>query len=291
MKILITGAAGCSGASLIPLLAANTANDLVLTDVSTVNTPSWKSCDLTDAIAVNALLEYVRPRQIYHLAGSFSNDYETDYRVNVLAAKNLFDGCLKLRLECRILLIGSAAEYGMIAEKDNPITELQLLNPVSIYGVTKAMQTQLMKYYFYVHNLDVVMARTFNLIGKNMSSRLFIGRLYEQIEKYKNGEIHKITLGNLNNMRDYLSVDDAVRSYQTIIDMGATGEIYNVGSGVPITIRELLLNVLAENGLSMDCVEISIPSVVNKLDVPDIYADIGKLRKLASHSTGISEQN
>lgn len=280
MKILVTGAAGCTAAGIIPLLAENPANELVVTDVVPVGSPSWQFCDLTDSAAVNGLLERERPRQIYHLAGSFSNDYETDYRVNVLAAKNLFDGCLELQLECRILLVGSAAEYGLIAAGDNPVSERQVLNPVSIYGVTKAMQTQLMKYYHYVHNFDVVMARTFNLIGRNMSNKLFVGRLYEQIEKYKNGEISRITLGNLDNRRDYLSVDEAVRCYRTIMTSGVAGEIYNVGSGVSITIRELLGKILAENGLSMDCVETNPPSFVNKLDVPDIYADIEKLVKL-----------
>lgn len=280
MKILVTGAAGSSAVSLIPLLAADSVNELVLTDVVSVESPAWQFCDLTDNGAVNSLLESVRPRQIYHLAGSFSNDYETDYRINVLAAKNLMDGCLKLHLECRILLVGSAAEYGIIAEEDNPVRECQMLHPVSIYGVTKAMQTHLMQYYNSVHNLDLVMARTFNLLGKNMSSRLFIGRLYDQIDKYKAGNIRQITLGNLDNKRDYLSIDAAVGNYRKIMAYGVSGEIYNVGSGASITIRELLWNILEVNGLSMDCVEATLPSITSKLDIPDIYADIGKLASL-----------
>jgi GDP-4-dehydro-6-deoxy-D-mannose reductase len=281
MAILITGAAGCTASSLIPLLATEPANELVLTDVAVMASPSWQFCDLTDTAAVNSLLESTQPRQIYHLAGSFSNDYETDYKVNVLAAKNLFEGCMKLRLECRILLVGSSAEYGVIDEADNPVTERQLLNPVSIYGVTKAMQTHLMNYYYYVHNLDVVMARTFNLLGRNMSSRLFIGRLYEQIDRFKKGEIGKITLGNLDNRRDYLSVDAAARCYRIIMDHGAVGEIYNVGSGASITIRELLGKILAENGLSESVVDAGGVSSANKLDIKDMYADIGRLLQLA----------
>lgn len=280
MKILVTGAAGCTAASLIPLLAAEPASELAVTDVVSLESPLWQFCDLTDSAAVNCLLESVRPRQIYHLAGSFSNDYETDYRVNVLAAKNLFDGCLAHQLECRILLIGSSAEYGLIAEGDNPVSERQILNPVSIYGVTKSMQTHLMQYYHHVHGLDVIMARTFNLVGRNLSPRLFVGRLYEQIEKYKNGELAKITLGNLDNRRDYLSVDDAVRFYRTIMDKGATGEIYNVGSGASIIIRELLRSILGENELSMDCIETVSSLAVNKLDIKDMYADIEKLKTL-----------
>lgn len=280
MKLLVTGAAGCTAAHLVPILTADPANELVLTDVATMESPSWQFCDLTDPGSVNSLLESVKPGQIYHLAGSFTNDYETDYRINVLAAKNLFDGCLALQLECRILLVGSSAEYGLIAEGDNPVSERQVLNPVSIYGVTKAMQTHLMKYYYYVHNLDLVMARTFNLVGRNMSNRLFVGRLYEQIVKYKKGEISKIALGNLDNRRDYLSVDDAVRCYRKIMEFGTAGEIYNVGSGVSITIRELLRKILAEYGLSDDVVDANMCYSANKLDIKDMYADINKLEKI-----------
>lgn len=286
MKILVTGAAGCTAAHLVPVLSAEPENELVVTDVAPMDGPSWQFCDLTDPGSVVALLERVRPGQIYHLAGSFSNDYETDYRVNVLAAKNLFDGCLALQLECRILLVGSSAEYGLIAAGDNPVSERQVLNPVSIYGVTKAMQTHLMQYYHSVHNLDLVMARTFNLVGRNMSNRLFVGRLYEQIGKYKRGEIERITLGNLDNRRDYLPVDDAVCWYRTIMESGAAGETYNVGCGASITIRELLQSLLAESGLSMACVETSLPSFVNKLDVPDIFADMQKTMGLLSRTHG-----
>lgn len=277
---MITGAAGCTAAHLVPVLSAEPENELVVTDVAPMDDPSWQFCDLTDPVSVRSLLERVHPGQIYHLAGSFSNDYETDYRVNVLAAKNLFDGCLALQLECRILLVGSSAEYGLIAAGDNPVSERQVLNPVSIYGVTKAMQTHLMQYYHSVHNLDLVMARTFNLVGRNMSNRLFVGRLYEQIGKYKRGEIDRITLGNLDNRRDYLSVDEAVRWYRTIMDKGATGEIYNVGSGASITIRELLVKILAENGLSESVVAANMHYSASKLDIKDMYADTNKLGKI-----------
>lgn len=280
MKILVTGAAGCTAASLVPILFADSANQVALTDVAVLKSPMWQFCDLTDEGAVKSLLKRVQPRQIYHLAGSFSNNYEIDYRVNVLTAKHLFDACLAVGLTCRILLVGSSAEYGLIDEGDNPVKESQLLNPVSIYGVTKAMQTHLMSYYHHVHNFDVVMARTFNLIGENMSNKLFVGRLYEQIVKYKLGEIVKITLGNLDNRRDYLSVEKAVNYYRTIMKKGLSGEIYNVGSGCSISIRELLIRILEENGLSEKVIDSGMVPTVNKFDIKDIYADISKLETL-----------
>ena len=57
-------------------------------------------CDLTDRDAVARLLARVRPRLVYHLAGSFSNDYDTDYPLNTLAARHLIEAAdIQLRME------------------------------------------------------------------------------------------------------------------------------------------------------------------------------------------------
>lgn len=61
------------------------------------------------------------------------------------------------------------------------------------------------------------MARTFNLLGKNMSDKIFIGKLYRQIDEFKRGALNKIILGNLDNKRDYISIEDAIKIY---IDYG-----------------------------------------------------------------------
>jgi GDP-4-dehydro-6-deoxy-D-mannose reductase len=214
--------------------------------------------------------------------GSFNNDYDIDYRVNVLSTKNLLDTCLKLNLKCRILLIGSSAEYGIVTEKDNPVREDHPLSPVSIYGLTKSYQTHLMQYYHNVHNMDIVMARTFNIMGKGISNKLFIGRLYEQLDEYKRGNISEILMGNLQNKRDYIDIKKAVRDYRLIMEYGLSGEVYNVGSGKSIKIYDLLDKILKDNKLSMNIVKERPTEKLNKLDIKDIYADISKLSSLWS---------
>ena len=105
-----------------------------------------------------------------HLAGSFTNDYELDYAANVLSTKNILDALLSSECKARILLIGSAAEYGAIDEEENPIAETHPLKPISIYGLTKVLQTQLMDYYYRMHQINIVMARTFNILGSRGST-------------------------------------------------------------------------------------------------------------------------
>ena len=129
--------------------------------------------------------------------------------------------------------MGSAAEYGAIRPEDNPVKESQPLNAASVYGLTKVFQTSLMSYYCNRNNMDIVMARTFNLLGRGLSSNLFVGRLLEQVEAFKKGEQPFIELGNLDNYRDYIPIAEAVKNYARIMDFGEAGTVYHVASGKP----------------------------------------------------------
>jgi len=126
------------------------------------------------------------------------------------------------------------------------------------------------------------MARTFNLLGgdKRISNLLFIGRVYDQIEKVKKGEIAKIKVGNLEAKRDYIHVEEAVEYYQKIMEHGICGEVYNVGSGRAVKMRDLLAIILKDAGLDMKVVEEDVPNAPDKTDIPEIYADLTKIKGL-----------
>jgi nucleoside-diphosphate-sugar epimerase len=267
MNVLITGANGFSGSHLIELLSQDPTLQLFKTD--------FGHCDLTNYSEVERLIKEVRPSQIYHLAGSFTNDYAVDYSNNVVATKNILDALVHYKIKCRSLLIGSAAEYGMPLQ--NPVSENSPLKPLSIYGLTKVFQTHLMQTYGSLYGLDLVMARTFNLFGKGLSKRLFVGHLYDQIEQYKQGKIGKIVLGDLGAERDYIDVTQALLYYRTIMNKGVSSQIYNVASGKPTKIADILAAVLKEQGLRRDIVE---ETLGKNLNVQQIYADVQKLMSL-----------
>ena len=136
-----------------------------------------------------------------------------------------------------------------------------------------------MKLYVELHGLDVVMARVFNLNGKGISDKLFIGNLYKQIKDFKSNKIKEILLGNINNERDYISVNNAVIAYKKIMKNGKTGEIYNVGSGKPEKIECILNQILKEEEISENFVKTNC-KINTKYDVKTIFANIKKLKKL-----------
>jgi GDP-4-dehydro-6-deoxy-D-mannose reductase len=282
MIVLILGSSGFTGRNLLDFL--NKKQDVCVVGVDSLTDGNRVDhvCDLRDYGAVNDLLRTVKPDQIYNVAGSITNNYEECYASNVIISKNLLDVMVSMKLTGRVLLVGSAAEYGFVSSDDLPVKETQLLNPVSIYGLTKVYQSVMMKTYRNLYDLDIVMVRPFNLIGEGISENLFPGRLQKSIEDLKAGRIKRIKTGSLSARRDYISINDALLNYHLIMNAGVPGEIYNVGSGRSILLRDLLRDILKEQGLDISVVDEMPVLEKNKLDVPDIYADISKLENLGN---------
>src|SRR3990172_13005680 len=117
MTILVTGAGGFSGRHLIRYLAETSSAEIHCTSLTARDANNWIACDLTKRKATAALIEQITPNHIYHLAGVNSGDYRTDYRVNVLSTYNILESLAKAKSKCRILVVGSSAEYGFVAEE------------------------------------------------------------------------------------------------------------------------------------------------------------------------------
>ena len=284
MAILVTGASGGFGKVLLPLLRAYYNEPVVCTGRSRLDRSDYFTCDLTNVRAVDDLIKDIRPRLIFHLAGSFAGQFESDFQVNTLSAKFIFDSILAESLATRVIVFGSAAEYGAVTDTDNPIPETLPCRPVSVYGLTKAFQTDMAEYYARTKDIDVVVARIFNLATSGLSQRLFYGRAEAMILAYKRGDITQLEFGNLDSERDYIELDKAKEQLLAIAERGLPGEVYNVGSGIPISIRSILKDMLNNAGVPEGAVIESSPEVIRSkgFDVPIIYADISKVSKLMS---------
>ncbi|WP_083743182.1 NAD-dependent epimerase/dehydratase family protein [Pseudomonas sp. KK4] len=232
--------------------------------------------DVTDADSVVDALLSVKPTLIVHLAATFVNNYDLAYSTNVLGAKNILTAVQKSGQPVRVVLAGSAAEYGLVAPEENPISEDRILRPVSIYGMTKSWQNSygLMCSY---QGMDVVVARIFNLDGEGVSSSLFVGRINEQIKEVLAGLRKRIEVGSLSAIRDYISMKDAALQLVAISQRGQSGQIYHVASGLPISMRDFLKKRLSRAGLDFSIVdEAPALSFRSGYDVPVIYANISR---------------
>lgn len=270
-RVLITGSTGALGRGLLSRLQWNSSDLIALT-------PGRRNddepLDLMDPVQIRRAIERAQPDLILHLAATFSNDFDEAYLVNVAAARHLLEAVEACDRRVRVVLVGSAAEYGAVTPDDNPITEDHVLRPVSVYGLTKAWQTEL-AYLHASRGVNVVVARIFNLVGPHLSERLFIGRLYKQIDELRLGARTLIEVGPLSAIRDYLSIDDAVLQLLAVSDLGDAGRVYHVASGRPVTMREMLVRELGAHGLD-ESIVVEGPALSNRrgYDVPAIYADM-----------------
>jgi GDP-4-dehydro-6-deoxy-D-mannose reductase len=231
-------------------------------------------------VQLSAAFQRADPDLVLHLAATFSGELAEICAVNVEPARHLLDLVRRSGNRARVVLIGSAAEYGVVSPGENPLREDHVLMPVSAYGVSKAWQTQLMGLYC-SDGVDVICARVFNLWGPGVSDRLFAGRLRRQIDEVLAGTRGRIEVGPTNAVRDYLSTAEAAVQLMAIASRGKAGQVYHVASGIPVTVRDWMVQQLNMAGLDASLVQES-PGLSNRsgYDVPEIYADVSKTRGL-----------
>ena len=269
-RILITGATGALGRVLAARLRENSSEVVVFTPGrANANDP----LDLLDRDQIRRAIDRACPDLIFHLAATLSTDFDVAYSVNVTVARHLLEEIEACDRRVRVVLVGSAAEYGAVTPDENPIREDHVLRPVSVYGITKAWQTEL-AYLQASRGTDVVVARIFNLMGPYISPYLFAGRLYKQFDELRSGSRSKIEVGPLSAIRDYVSIDEAVSQLCAISKLGEAGRVYHVASGQPVAMRELISRELIAQGLQNTIVvERATFSNRSGYDVPAIYAD------------------
>lgn len=284
-KVLLTGSTGALGQAVARRLHAEPGRFIVF---APGRGKRDYPLDLRDSEQIARTVERTRPDLILHLAATYSDDFDEAYAVNVAATRYLLAAVEASGQPVRVVLVGSAAEYGAVTTDENPISEDHVLRPVSIYGITKAWQTEL-AYLYASRGTDVVVARIFNLTGPQLSERLFVGRLHKQIEELRRGERERIEVGPLSAIRDYLPINDAVTQLLAIADFGEPGKVYHVASGRPVAMREVLARELAAHGLN-ESVVVEGAGLTNRrgYDVPSIYADIARtaalLKKQEAHA-------
>jgi len=233
---------------------------------------TYRELDATDDRAISLFLEEVRPDYILNLIGTFhAETFEQYFLSNVGVSRLMCDAIIRAKIiPEKIVLIGSAAEYGSTVS--NPVRETDVPKPVNFYGITKLFQTQFAEYYFRNYELPIVVARTFNTLGKGLSNNLSVGSFMSQIESMPDGG--SIQVGNINTSRDFLHIADVAGRYWELLLKGKAGEIYNICSGAPRTIRSILEDLIRESGKSLK-IEID-PSRFKEKDIDSIYGDPSK---------------
>jgi GDP-4-dehydro-6-deoxy-D-mannose reductase len=270
VRALVTGAHGFVGPYLSAHLEA--AGDEVV--------GLGPEVDITDGEAIRDAVVAARPDAVYHLAAashvgsSWSAPVEV-LRINAEGTLNLLLAAEAAGAE-RVLVVGSAEEYGIVDPSALPLVETFPLRPVTPYGASKVAAEVVGLQAFLGRGLPVVLARPFNHLGPGQSDRLVASTLAHQVARNELEGTDVVQAGDLTPRRDFTDVRDVVRAYRLLVTDGQPGEAYNVCSGVDVPISEVADALIAQARRPMR-VELD-PSRLRPVELPALRGDPGKLR-------------
>jgi len=245
--VLVTGANGFIGRSLAQYLRKEYPSVKVVRTDAAGSLPSrgFYLCNINNGKKLKAILLKWRPQVIFHLAGGRLESLSKMMTANVKTTRTLLDTIRSIEgYSPRVIIPGTAAEYGDISHSRKAIAESCRPRPSTPYGRIKLMQTELGLRYA-LEGMDIVVARIFNIMGAGIPSTLAVGNFVKELVEIENGRNRKaIRTRSLDGRRDFLDIKDVCRALWLVARRGRKGEIYNVCSGRAVSIRDLLGRLL-----------------------------------------------
>lgn len=287
-KCLITGCGGFIGSHLAELLLEMGLKVYGMVHQDSGNIDHLKDrltilkCDMLDKESVESAIGEANPDFVFHLAAQSLPrhswlDPEKTFKVNILGTLYLLESIRKAAIDPIIEVACSSAEYEPSNEDKLPIKETNKLQPSSPYGVSKLAEDMLARFYWQTYGMKIIRIRPFFVIGSRKTSDVcsdFVSGIAE-IEAGKGGTL---SVGNLETIRDFMDVRDAVRAMWLVIEKGTPGEVYNICSGKGYKIKDILDKLIS---LSSQPIEVCLdPRLMRSSDEPVVIGENSKLLAL-----------
>jgi GDP-4-dehydro-6-deoxy-D-mannose reductase len=287
-RVLITGGAGFVGQWLSRAMLqhgwsvfAGTVDGPPSTAVlgeAEIRAVCWIDLDVASDDSIERAIGQSTPDWVIHLAGiAFAPEANASpvraFEINALGAMRLLSA-----LEgssARVLVVGSAEEYGAQDASAYPIGETAALRPLTPYASAKAAQELIALQIQRSTGLHVVCTRSFNHSGVGHGDRYLLPTLVRRVRELpRTGGTLRI--GNGDVIRDYSHVADVVDAYLLLLERAPAGQVYNVCSGHGVPVREIAGRVLKRSGITADIS--SDTALLRPIDVPILVGDNSKLR-------------
>jgi GDP-4-dehydro-6-deoxy-D-mannose reductase len=275
VKATVTGAGGFVGPHLVAHLRSS--GD----DVTEMDLLGPVELDVTDAESALGAIDAARPEIVYHLAalshvGQSWSSPGRSFRVNAEGTLHVLRACLEVKVP-RVVVILSSEVYGNADPADLPLREDTPLRPVTPYGASKAAADIVALQMHLADRLDVVRVRPFGHTGPGQSDQFVVPALAMRIARAERDGVDEIPVGSLDAVRDLSDVRDVVRAYRLLALDGVAGDVYNVCSGIGVSIREIADQLIAHS--TRDIRLVTDPSLVRAVDAPRMVGDNTRLRE------------
>ena len=294
-KVLITGITGMVGSHLADFLLSETDWDIYgmcrwrspLDNVSHLmdranrsDRLKFLSADLRDSISLMNVVEEVRPDYVFHLAAqsypstSFTSPLDT-LDTNILGTARLLEVLRRCSgIDPVIHVCASSEVYGRVPREKLPINEECSFHPASPYAISKVGTDLLGRYHSEAYAQKVITTRMFTHTGPRRGDVFAESTFAKQIAMIEAGQIPPVLkVGNLDSLRTWADVRDAVRAYYLLVTVNPiAGQYYNIGGTYSCTIRQMLdylLSLSSRKDIRVEVDSQRLRPIDADLQVPD----------------------
>ena len=278
MKIVITGGAGFIGSHLAEFLIKKKHQIVIIDNLSTGRIENIKSFKKKVKF-VNAdiskkgrwMQNFKNTQVVFHFAAladivpSIKDPY-TYFQSNVVGTENVANSCVINNVK-KIIYAASSSCYGI--PKNYPTSEKESIKPQYPYALTKNIGEQILIHYGKIYGFQVTSMRLFNVYGTRSRTSGTYGAMFGVFlaQKLKNKPL--TVVGDGHQKRDFTYISDVVLAFYKCIRLKKNFQIFNVGTGKPISINNIVK--------LLNCKSTNIPKRPGEPDQTN--ANIGKIKK------------
>ena len=205
------------------------------------------NADLNDYSSLIKVVEVSKPNYIFHLAAQsypLTSFVEANITLdtNIIGTYNLLNAVKQLKINPLIHVCSSSEVFGRVKKENLPIDENCSYHPASPYAISKVGTDLVGRYFYEAFKLKVLVTRMFTHTGPRRGDVFAESSFAKQIAMIESKKIQPIIkVGNLNSLRTFADVRDAVHAYYLLLTKNPKpGEVYNIGGTYSCTIREML---------------------------------------------------
>ena len=245
--------------------------------------------DLCDTLSLQRVLNECKPDYVFHLAAqsypttSFTSPIHT-LDVNILGTARLLEVVRNTEgIDPIIHVCASSEVFGRVPREKLPIAEECAFHPASPYAISKSGTDLVGRFHAEAYGQKVMTTRMFTHTGPRRGDVFAESTFAKQIAMIEAELIPPVVkTGNLNSLRTWADVRDAVRAYYMLVTINPMpGEFYNIGGTHTRTIQEMLDFLIS---ISIRSNEIRIETDPERIRPLDADAQIPDTTKFTKHT-------